>query len=497
MLPDDTLFEAVRALFPIAGSEFSVELVGDDLLVISEDGLAATLRLVIRQRDGTIRDVKEQTPILLPHRHRTERGLAFLAITARWISGLATEAVEPLMPGDLFVPAILDFAPLEPAVVVRVLSDPRARTILARRPGDTALAATLDPQHRPNMPVLSNPELEARILERIDDRELYAVYGDWLAERGDPRGELIAIQLALEANPIPELRAREAALLDEHAYEWLGGFAWAPLRELGCVWRHGFLTSIRIGNSEVGGGRSIDFPDSAYEIRELARLPHAAFIQSLDIQPTSLWNTFEAIGLHGISATTLSICSETEELGDVEPAYPGLARLGELRLEGRALRLGSIVLPALRSLEIVTRGLTRDNLVSMRMAAWPALERLVLWLGEPDLDGCDIALDDLDWILAADNLHNVRHLGLCGREPAALLASLADAPILRQLHTLDLAGSFLDDAGARLFRDRAAAFAHLRAIHLPRGLRDEPEVSGLTDLGPHVFLDARFVPAYE
>ena len=42
-----------------------------------------------------------------------------------------------------------------------------------------------------------NLELERAIAERPDDRSAREVYGDWLLERGDPRGDLIAIQREL------------------------------------------------------------------------------------------------------------------------------------------------------------------------------------------------------------------------------------------------------------------------------------------------------------
>ncbi len=54
------------------------------------------------------------------------------------------------------------------------------------------------------MPVTSHPrraELEAAILDDPDARDAYAVYADWLLEQGEPDGELVAIQLALEASP--------------------------------------------------------------------------------------------------------------------------------------------------------------------------------------------------------------------------------------------------------------------------------------------------------
>lgn len=71
---------------------------------------------------------------------------------------------------------------------------------------------------------------EASILDKPDDSAGYAAYADWLQEQGDPRGEFIAVQLALEdeSRPAPERKAlqeRERELLAEHEREWLGELA--------------------------------------------------------------------------------------------------------------------------------------------------------------------------------------------------------------------------------------------------------------------------------
>jgi uncharacterized protein (TIGR02996 family) len=71
---------------------------------------------------------------------------------------------------------------------------------------------------------------EQTILEHPEDDRAFGVYADWLIERGDPRGELIAVQLALEdeSRPEPErqaLREREAALLAAHMDRWFGPLA--------------------------------------------------------------------------------------------------------------------------------------------------------------------------------------------------------------------------------------------------------------------------------
>ncbi len=70
------------------------------------------------------------------------------------------------------------------------------------------------------------------------------VYADWLGERGDPRGELIALQLT--ADPTPAMRRRAAALVDEHATRWLGAIA-PQLRKAGMRFERGFLAACKVG----------------------------------------------------------------------------------------------------------------------------------------------------------------------------------------------------------------------------------------------------------
>src|SRR5260370_431792 len=63
--------------------------------------------------------------------------------------------------------------------------------------------------------------LEQALAENPDDLAAHSAYADYLMEQGDPRGELIQLQLALEdpKRPAPErkkLQQREAAALKKH-----------------------------------------------------------------------------------------------------------------------------------------------------------------------------------------------------------------------------------------------------------------------------------------
>jgi uncharacterized protein (TIGR02996 family) len=72
--------------------------------------------------------------------------------------------------------------------------------------------------------------LEAALIDNPDDLAAHMAYADLLAEQGDPRGEFIQVQLALEdpTRPAEErrrLQARERELLDAHERTWLGELA--------------------------------------------------------------------------------------------------------------------------------------------------------------------------------------------------------------------------------------------------------------------------------
>src|SRR4051812_45719564 len=63
--------------------------------------------------------------------------------------------------------------------------------------------------------------LEAAVRANPDDRAAHAALADYLIEQGDPRGEFIQVQLALEDESLSaarrkELKAHEKALLKRH-----------------------------------------------------------------------------------------------------------------------------------------------------------------------------------------------------------------------------------------------------------------------------------------
>lgn len=79
---------------------------------------------------------------------------------------------------------------------------------------------------RPELDVVDDSELRQQLLSAVyadpGSDEPRAVYADWLQERGDPHGELIALQLTQAERKLrPEEKRRVDALLEEHADEWV------------------------------------------------------------------------------------------------------------------------------------------------------------------------------------------------------------------------------------------------------------------------------------
>jgi uncharacterized protein (TIGR02996 family) len=79
------------------------------------------------------------------------------------------------------------------------------------------------------------------------------VYADALLERGDPRGELIALQCRGELDR--EQRKREKELLEAHGKAWLGDLA--PIVMGGYRFERGFLAACRIDNEKLDHVRAV------------------------------------------------------------------------------------------------------------------------------------------------------------------------------------------------------------------------------------------------
>ncbi len=92
------------------------------------------------------------------------------------------------------------------------------------------------------------------ILANPTDLELRSVWADALLERGDPRGELITLQIRGEAGPLtPAQDKRIRSLIAKHRGEWLGELAGVVQSREGLVFERGVLGACQLQVKNLAG----------------------------------------------------------------------------------------------------------------------------------------------------------------------------------------------------------------------------------------------------
>ena len=126
---------------------------------------------------------------------------------------------------------------------------------------------------------------EAALRANPHDFAGWNAFADYLMEQGDPRGEFMQVQLALEDDTRPKkerdaLKKKEAALLKAHQEEWLGSVApfllnpkppkqaWQK-NEIAYRFRRGWLSELEIPNLGVEFARALIACDQARLLQRL------------------------------------------------------------------------------------------------------------------------------------------------------------------------------------------------------------------------------------
>jgi hypothetical protein len=238
----------------------------------------------------------------------------------------------------------------------------------------------------------------------------WRVLGDLLEERGDPRGELIGVQHAIEGATGAswvQLKTREQALLDEHAAALLGSLKkWPKLRSTRVWWRRGFVHALS----------SDGFPAAAIEA--FLDHPSARFVAHLAgvaPRPSGMPMMRSAGMLRSIRADAFDLATldRFPQLDSVDAVLSVPARLQA---------------PTLRHL--AAREVTASLLAGLRHARLPALETLTL----ADLDAADVA--PAVAAVAAHRQVTAVQLGLRGGAASADFSGLAR--IARRITALGL-----------------------------------------------------------
>lgn len=333
-------------------------------------------------------------------------------------------------------------------------------------------------------------QLRRQIVESPDDDAPRMAYADLLAERGDPRGELITLQIALEGMDrgdarYPAARARERRLLGAHWAEWTSTAAallgkppsWTPSV---LAMRRGFVHRVAVSGRKLprrGAELLAAEPIQAVELlapkpvwrcevwprlREVALRAHdTRWPDDLEVSAlTALAADSVALGVpharaiaeQGASLRRLELSSARPSKSAIRalseaPALSGLRALviygGAMKRDRLELLLGSPHLAQLRRLDV---GRIHDTAVEClcAWAGWDGLRELGL---HGSLSGAaSVAL------LRSGALERLESLLLGGdraEDPEALVDALIDAE-LPTLRYLDLRGRRLGAAAARL-----------------------------------------------
>jgi uncharacterized protein (TIGR02996 family) len=329
--------------------------------------------------------------------------------------------------------------------------------------------------------------LERAIADDPEDLTAFAVLADALQRDGDPRGELIALQVAAETDAI---RAASHAnrYLDAHRAELLGPLADVPPAAYMC--RRGYIHRVRLRDELLdseGLEHLLEHPAGRF-LHEIAAGVIGSPGDGLDHVVHVLGST-GAPSLRVLQLGDFEYPDESEMswfvVGDIDALWPGVPRLRHLITQGN-VTAETIDHAMLERLEVRTGGLPRSAALAIAHARLPRLRYLEVWYGDSGY-GAEATLDDVAPLLARRDLPELRHLGLRNCEfTDAIAAALPASALLPQLHTLDLSLGTLSDDGARAIAANADGFRHLRRIDVSRSWLSDAAVSALRQIGPEI-----------
>jgi uncharacterized protein (TIGR02996 family) len=355
-----------------------------------------------------------------------------------------------------------------------------------------------------------------------------SMYADYLMEQGDPRGEFIQVQIALEDESLSRsaraaLKKQEAAVLKKHEKDWLGPLAAVTLdAEPVSFWdggeeakrapvahrfTRGWLSRLEFHDLTVGQARALAQASQARFLRELVveevegEAPAGTTQQYIDSYyepgpdvPADI-GPYDDAGLHALcrcphfagirlfqlGETVATAGGQEEEYLNChisgELAYhlvkqmPNLEELYLLAHRVDANKIFSLPMPRLRVFQLY-----HSNSYPLdKLAANPSLTNLTTLLCHPhaiefddEVEGAYIRSPHLRAICRSPHLQSLTHLRLRLTDFGdAGAKEIVESGILKRLKVLDLQGGRITDEGARLLAD-CPDLKHLDYLNLSR-----------------------------
>ncbi|MBL8937516.1 MAG: WGR domain-containing protein [Archangium sp.] len=348
-------------------------------------------------------------------------------------------------------------------------------------------------------------KLERAMFQARDDEGPALVYADWLQANGNPWGELISVQYALETKPKDKtLRAKEKALL--------GALQLLP-PDLGALtWRRGVIDTLHVFNAR-------DWMDDAHDVfatlQPVLELPMADGLAELRTGVIRWDHNTEDVPAVLAAASKRPFAPRLERLvlgdlprnvdmdhhviGDVRALSKQFPNLTFLKLHSGAASwsgahnfdFGPLALSSLETLVVETCSMSTKRLRQVLESALPKLTRLELWFGSTDY-GADVKVKHLSRLLDGAVFPRVTDLGLRNAEFTNELATaLPGSGIARRLVRLDLSMGVLDGGGAKSLVAGAKSFPKLKTLVVSQSHLAPGDIKALKQGFPGVDLEAK------
>ncbi len=183
------------------------------------------------------------------------------------------------------------------------------------------------------------------------DADTAAVYADLLTARGDPRGELIAIDLALAKAPTHELLDRKRELVTAWLGDRIPDWTWQPRNvEHGLLRGYGVATSTTQTTQTIDGYLSRLFDVAGSRVRDLSVYGSNAQVReaiaAIAARPAPALPWLRALTLHRVDGTHPIAKDSWAALVEATP------HLRELTLIGTGVAVSPIH-PAIQTLRVV------------------------------------------------------------------------------------------------------------------------------------------------
>lgn len=371
-----------------------------------------------------------------------------------------------------------------------------------------------------------NPDLEAAIAANPLDRDPYVVFADWLQQQGDPRGELMSLQLSGKDEAAEALLAEHEAYflgpLAEHKLVYDEGgsnnvsslrtpeqeAAWQQIHTQAFRWRNGFIHFLRLSHDEDQEPKKLDSTlteilDQVLDHPSGRYIVEVAFHGNGSLNDDNLQPLIDKLAEKAPpTIRKLTLGDNIDQIswhhvGSLAALWPSVPHLKTLEIETGELEVGEpgqMTAPALERAVFITGGMSPSCARGIATAQIPSIQHLEIYYGDPNYGG-NATIDDVTPLLDRSDLTKLRYLGLKNSMFANEIARLVgNAKVIKSLETLDLSLGAMTDEGAKYLAESAAGLAHLKTLNLTRNFLTSAGIELVKNLCPTVLTDGQEKP---